>query len=78
MLAKIYSAGLFGIGITFLLLIPINAVIEYLTSLSGVAVLPPAAAVILIGISMLLTFIAGLLPARIAAKKDPVIALRSE
>ena len=71
-------AGLFGIGITFLLLIPINAVIEYLTSLSGVAVLPPAAAVILIGISMLLTFIAGLLPARIAAKKDPVIALRSE
>jgi putative ABC transport system permease protein len=72
------SAGLFGIGITALLLIPINAIIEYLTDLSNVAVLPPMAAVILVGISMLLTLVAGLLPARIAAKKDPVIALRTE
>ncbi len=71
-------AGLFGIGITFLLLIPTNAIIDHLTGLANVAVLPPMAAGILIGISMLLTFIAGLVPARIAAKKDPVIALRTE
>jgi putative ABC transport system permease protein len=72
------SAGLFGIGITFLFLIPINAIIEYATELANVAVLPPVAAAILVGISMLLTFVAGLIPARIAAKKDPVIALRTE
>ncbi len=72
------SAGLFGILITVILIWPINAIIESLTSLGNVASLPMSAAVILIGISMLLTFIAGLIPARIAAKKDPVIALRTE
>lgn len=71
-------SGLFGIGITLLLLLPINAIIKSLTSLSGVAILPTAGALILIAISMLLTFIAGLIPARIASKKDPVIALRTE
>jgi len=72
------TAGLFGILITLLLILPINAIIEHLTTLSNVAALPASAAVILVGISMLLTFIAGLIPARIASKKDPVIALRSE
>ena len=72
------TAGLLGIGATIFLLWPINAIIESLTDFTNVAVLPPQAAVILILISMLLTFIAGLIPARIASKKDPVIALRSE
>lgn len=73
-----FGAGLFGIGLTLLLIIPINAIIKHLTDFANVAALPAAAAVILVAISMLLTFIAGLIPSRIAAKKDPVIALRSE
>ncbi len=73
-----FSAGVFGIGLTLIMIIPINAIIESLTSLSNVAQLPMNAGLILIGISMILTFIAGLIPARIASKKDPVIALRSE
>ena len=72
------AAGLLGIGVTILLLFPINAIIENLTSLVGAAELPPVGAIVLIGISMLLTFIAGLIPARIAANKDPVVALRTE
>ncbi|MBE6984727.1 MAG: ABC transporter ATP-binding protein/permease [Ruminococcaceae bacterium] len=72
------TAGLFGIGLTLLLILPINAIIESLTSLASVASLPMNAGVILVGISMLLTFIAGLIPAKIASKKDPVIALRTE
>ena len=73
-----FGAGVIGIGTTLLLLIPINLIIEHLTELSGVAVLPGGGAIALILISMVLTFIAGLIPARIASKKDPVIALRSE
>ena len=73
-----FAAGIFGIGLTILFLLPINAIIKSLTELSNVAVLPTAGAVILIVISMVLTFIAGLIPARIASKKDPVIALRTE
>ncbi len=72
------GAGLFGIGLTLLLILPINSIIRHLTGLSGVAQLPIAGGVILIGISMLLTFIAGLIPSRIASKKDPVVALRTE
>ncbi len=72
------SSGILGIVVTLLLLIPINALIEYITSLSNIAILPVAGAVILIIISVLLTFIAGLIPSRIAAKKDPVTSLRSE
>ncbi len=72
------TAGLLGIAATIFLLWPINAIIESLTEFSDVAALPSQGAVILILISMLLTFIAGLIPARIASKKDPVIALRSE
>ena len=70
--------GGIGIGITLLLILPLNAIIRHLSGLSGVAALPAGAAVILVAISMLLTFLAGLIPSRIAAKKDPVIALRSE
>ena len=71
-------AGLVGIGITLLLTIPINIIIKILANISGIAQLPLLGAVILILISMFLTFIAGLLPAKIASKKDPVIALRTE
>ena len=73
-----FAAGTIGIGITLLLILPLNAIIHHLSGLSGVAALPAGAAVILVAISMLLTFLAGLIPSRIAAKKDPVIALRSE
>ena len=73
-----FAAGMIGIGLTLLLIIPINALIEHLTDLSGAAVLPTQGAIILVLISMLLTFIAGLIPSRIASRKDPVIALRSE
>ena len=71
-------AGILGIGITLLLLIPINAVIKMLTDIGGLAKLPTTGAVILVAISMLLTFIAGLIPSKIAAKKDPVTSLRTE
>ena len=73
-----FSAGIIGILITLLLLIPINAIIGAITDISGLAVLPVAGAAALIIISMLLTLIAGLFPSKIAAKKDPVTALRSE
>ena len=73
-----FVAGALGIGITLLLLIPINAVIKSFTDIGGLAVLPTQGAVILVIISMILTFISGLIPSRIAAKKDPVTALRTE
>lgn len=73
------TAGLFGIGATLLINIPINLIIHSLTSLDTLnATLPPVAAVILVGISMFLTFIAGLIPSGVAARKDPVEALRTE
>jgi putative ABC transport system permease protein len=58
--------------------VPANAIIKNVTSIANVAQLPVAGGVILVIISMLLTLIAGLIPARLAAKKDPVVALRSE
>ena len=73
-----FVAGAIGIIVTLLLLIPINAVIAAITDISGLAVMPVAGAVLLLLISMLLTFIAGLIPSKIAAKKNPVTALRSE
>ena len=72
------GAGFFGIVITLLLILPINALIEHLSGIRGVAALPPVAGVILVAVSMVLTLIAGLIPSRIASKRDPVIALRSE
>ena len=71
-------AGLIGIGVTVLLNFPINSVIKNVADVSNLAKLPVAGAVVLIVISMLLTIIAGLIPAKIASKKDPVEALRSE
>ncbi len=74
-----FTAGLIGIGATLLINIPINLIIHTLTSLDTLnATLPPVAAVILVGISMFLTFIAGLIPSGVAARKDPVEALRTE
>ncbi len=73
-----FTAGAIGIGVTLLLIIPINAILQAITSIGAAASLPPLAAVILVVISMVLTIIAGLIPSSIAAKKDPVIALRTE
>lgn len=73
-----FVAGLIGIVITVLLDIPITMIIKHLTELDIVAMLPLAGGVILVIISMLLTLIAGLIPSRMAAKKDPVVALRTE
>ena len=71
-------SGLIGIGFTYLVSIPINAVIKSLTGISGIAALPVNQAVILVILSIVLTLISGLMPARSAAKKDPVVALRTE
>lgn len=73
-----FTAGLIGIGATLLLNIPIRIIAEKLTGISDIAVMPAAAAGVLIAVSVILTMIAGLIPSRIAAKKDPVIALRAE
>ena len=73
-----FAAGIIGIGITLLLNIPVSAIIFKLSGIKNVAALPWQGGLILVGISMLLTFIAGLIPSRIASKKDPVVALRSE
>lgn len=72
------AAGLIGIAVTILLNIPVSAIICSLAGIKNVAVLPWQGGLILVAISMLLTFIAGLIPSRIASKKDPVVALRSE
>ena len=71
-------AGLMGIGITLLLNIPINIIIKNITDVSGLSKLPIGGAIVLIMISMILTVIAGLIPSKVASKKDPVVALRTE
>lgn len=74
-----FTSGLLGVLITYLLCIPINMILHHLTGLSNLsAFLPPEVAVMLVVISMLLTLIAGIIPSRSAAKKDPVVALRTE
>ena len=73
-----FSAGALGIGVTLLLLIPGNIIIKALTDISGLAALPVEGGIILVIISMVLTLIAGFVPSKIAAKKDPVVALRTE
>lgn len=74
-----FAAGAIGILIALLLLIPINLIVHHLTGISNLnAILPWLGGVILVLISMALTFIAGLIPSGLAAKKDPVVALRTE
>lgn len=73
-----FTAGAIGIITTLLLNIPINMIITYLTDVRDLCHLPPVGGAILVVISMVLTLIAGLIPSRVAAKKDPVTALRTE
>ena len=74
-----FTAGVMGILCTLILLIPINLIVHHLTGLPTLsAILPVLGAILLILISMALTFIAGLIPSGMAAKKDPVVALRTE
>ena len=74
-----FAAGLLGVIVTELLCIPINAILLALTGIGNLkAVLPWQVAVILVAISVVLTMLSGLIPARSAAKKDPVVALRTE
>lgn len=74
-----FISGALGIGITLLITIPVNLILHALTGIGSLsASLPVLGAVILVAISIALTLIAGLIPSRIAAKKDPVVALRTE
>ena len=74
-----FASGLLGIVVTYLLCIPINMILHHLTGINNLsAILPLSGAIILIVISVLLTLISGLIPSRSAAKKDPVVALRTE
>ena len=74
-----FTSGLLGVIVTYLLCIPINIIVHNLTGINNLsAVFPVPAAVILIAISVFLTLIAGFIPSKSAAKKDPVVALRSE
>ncbi len=72
------TAGLIGVAVTYLLSLPINAIIYSLSGIAGIASLPVLTAFIMVVISVALTLISGLIPASAAAKKDPVIALRTE
>ena len=74
-----FTSGLLGVGITYALCIPINLILNALTDIQNLkAILPIEAALILIGISVVLTLFAGIIPSRSAAKKDPVVAQRTE
>ena len=73
-----FASGMFGILITLLLNIPINIIIKNITGISHISSLPLTGAIVLIIISMILTLVAGLIPSRVASRKDPVEALRVE
>ena len=73
-----FTAGVIGIGLTALACIPANAIVYALFNVANVAALPWQAALVLVGISVFLTFLAGLIPSSAASRKDPVEALRSE
>ena len=72
------AAGVFGIVVTLILNIPINIIIKKIVNISNISILPLDGAIILILISIILTVVAGLIPAKLASKKDPVVALRTE
>jgi len=72
------AAGVFGIVVTLILNIPINIIIKKIVNISNISILPIDGAIILILISIILTVVAGLIPAKLASKKDPVVALRTE
>ena len=72
------ASGVFGVVVTYALSIAINAVLELLTGIATLATLPITSAIIMVAISVVLTLISGLIPANAAAKKDPVVALRTE
>jgi putative ABC transport system permease protein len=71
-------AGLLGVGLTVLLDIPVNIIIEHVSGVKDMAAVPAGAGAALVAISVLLTLIGGIIPSRMAAKKDPVTALRTE
>jgi putative ABC transport system permease protein len=71
-------SGLLGVGLTVVLDVPIGMAVKHFTGVAGIAKMPLDGAIFLIVIELILTMIAGLIPARMAAKKDPVEALRSE
>ena len=74
-----FASGVIGVAMTWLLCIPVNAIVQYFTKIDNLrAFLPIEAALVLVGISVLLTLLSGLIPSRSAAKKDPVVALRTE
>jgi putative ABC transport system permease protein len=73
-----FAAGMIGIIVTLILNIPINIIIKAITDIGGIAALPWEGGIALVAISMILTLVAGVFPSKIAAKKDPVEALRSE
>ena len=73
-----FAAGMLGIGVSLLSMLPINAIIYSLAKLKGLAYLPLGSCAALVAVSMVLTLIAGIIPSRFAARRDPVIALRSE
>ena len=74
-----FASGLLGVVVTYLLCIPINAILHHLTGIGNLsAYLPVPIAVLLVAISVILTLFAGIIPSRSAAKKDPVVALRTE
>ena len=73
-----FAAGVIGILVTLGLVVIANLILNNLTGIPDIAALPPVAGVALVVISMLLTLIAGIIPSRIASRKDPVVALRTE
>ena len=74
-----FTSGTLGVLITYLLCIPINAILHAITEINNLnAILPVPVAIILVAISVILTVFAGIIPSRSAAKKDPVVALRTE